>query len=92
MLASKMDKDKWVPISIIAEFKKVKAMSNRMEDVVEALRRSTVVEVDGDGTMVRPILTNRPRTTLIIRELPDDTERQVRTRCANRSNHVYGSQ
>ncbi|GJJ71943.1 hypothetical protein EMPS_04300 [Entomortierella parvispora] len=75
-LASKMDKDKWVPIPIIAQFKKVKSMTDRMEDVVEALRRSTVVEVDSDGTMVRPILTNRPRTTLIIRELPDDTERQ----------------
>ena len=78
LLVSKMTNEKWVPISVIAEFKKVKAMTDRMEDVVEALRRSTIVELDDTETMVRPKLENAPRTTLIIRELPEDTERQVR--------------
>ena len=72
-----MDKEKWVPISVIADFKKVKAMTGRIEVVVEALRRSSKVQVNEAGTMVRPNLVEKPRTTLILRELPGDTEKQV---------------
>ncbi|KAF9983701.1 La- protein 4 [Mortierella antarctica] len=70
---SKMNTEHWVPITILAEFRKVKELTGSLQEVVDALRRSPAVTVDEAGTMVKPITVDRPRTTLILRELPEDT-------------------
>ncbi|KAF9350749.1 La- protein 4 [Mortierella sp. AD094] len=72
-LVSKMNADRWVSISVIAEFRKVKEITDDLQEVVSALRRSSVVLVDETGSMVKAITVDRPRTTLILRELPEDT-------------------
>ena len=72
-----MNADHWVSISVVADFKKVKALTNDLQEVVDALRRSNKVSVDATGTMVKAITIDRPRTTLILRELPEDTEEEV---------------
>ncbi|KAF9203759.1 La- protein 4B [Haplosporangium sp. Z 27] len=72
-LVSKMNADRWVPISVIAEFKKVKEITDDIQEVVKALRRSSMVEVNESGGLVKAVIVDRPRTTLILRELPEDT-------------------
>lgn len=77
-LVSKMNADRWVPISVIADFKKVKAITNDIQEVVNALRRSSKVQVDESGIMVKAITVDRPRTTLILRDLPVDSTQEVK--------------
>ncbi|KAG0346455.1 La- protein 4 [Podila humilis] len=72
-LLSHMDDERYVPISVIAEFKRVKAVTENMSEIVAALRRSSVVIVDPTGSKVKPS-PPKPRTTLIIRDLPHDVE------------------
>ncbi|KAF9992839.1 La- protein 4B [Entomortierella chlamydospora] len=72
-LVSKMNAHHWVPISVITEFKKVKEITDDIQEVVSALRRSSMVLVDDSGSMVKAVTVDRPRTTLILRELPEDT-------------------
>ncbi|XP_059625073.1 la-related protein 1A [Cornus florida] len=47
-LLSLMDGQGWVPISIIADFKRVKKMSTNITFILDALQNSTAVEVQGD--------------------------------------------
>ncbi|CAO3565060.1 unnamed protein product [Mortierella alpina] len=75
-LVSKMNNEHWVPITILAEFRKVKELTGSLQEVVDALRRSPVVIVDETGMMVKPITVDRPRTTLLLRELPEDTTQE----------------
>ncbi|KAF9111469.1 hypothetical protein BGX27_004866 [Mortierella sp. AM989] len=72
-LVSKMNAHRWVPISVVAEFKKVKAITEDIQEVVSALRRSPTVLVDDSGSMVKAVTVDRPRTTIILRELPEET-------------------
>ncbi|KAF3324939.1 La-related protein 1B [Carex littledalei] len=47
-LRKKMDKQGWVPISFVADFKQVKQMSGDLQFILESLNDSTVVEVQGN--------------------------------------------
>ncbi|XP_020202770.1 la-related protein 1C [Cajanus cajan] len=47
-LRRKMDDQGWVPISLIAGFKKVKFLTDNIQIVLDAVRTSSVVEVQGD--------------------------------------------
>lgn len=47
-LISLMDDQGWVPISIIADFKRVKKMSTDLQFILDALQSSTTVEVQCD--------------------------------------------
>ncbi|XP_051149722.1 la-related protein 1C-like [Andrographis paniculata] len=47
-LRSKMDDQGWVPISLVASFPRIKQMTNDISLVMESLRYSTVVEMQGD--------------------------------------------
>lgn len=73
MTVSHMNAERYVPISVIADFKRVKTVTRSMDEIVAALRRSSAVIVDETGTMVKPVPA-KPRTTLIIRDLPHDIE------------------
>ncbi|KAG0031703.1 La- protein 4B [Podila clonocystis] len=72
-LVSHMNAERFVPISVIADFKRVKAVTRNVDEIVAALRRSSVVIVDETGTNVKPVPA-KPRTTLIIRDLPYETQ------------------
>ncbi|MBO8584264.1 hypothetical protein INO15_14165, partial [Staphylococcus aureus] len=47
-LRQNMDEQGWVPISLIASFNRVKQLTVYFPAIVEAVRSSTVVEVQGD--------------------------------------------
>jgi la-related protein 1 len=47
-LRSCMDARGWVPISIVAKFNRVRSMTTNVHFVLDALRSSNVVEVQGD--------------------------------------------
>ncbi|KAG0031820.1 La- protein 4 [Podila clonocystis] len=72
-LVSHMNAERFVPISVIADFKRVKAVTRNMDEIVAAIRRSSVLIVDETGTKVKPVPA-KPRTTLIIRDLPYETQ------------------
>lgn len=52
-LISQMDNQGWVPISIIADFKRVKRMSTDIPFILDALQSSMAVEVQGDRVRKR---------------------------------------
>ncbi|KAL9312580.1 hypothetical protein ACSQ67_018032 [Phaseolus vulgaris] len=47
-LRSNMDEQGWVPITLIASFPRVRSLTSNIKLILESLRASTVVEVQGD--------------------------------------------
>lgn len=47
-LKSNMDEHGWVPVSLIANFPRVKNLTNNIELILDSLKNSSVVEVNGD--------------------------------------------
>jgi la-related protein 1 len=47
-LKKNMDAEGWVPISLIASFRRVQMLTNNIELILNSLRASNVVEVQGD--------------------------------------------
>jgi len=70
-LISLMDGDYFVPVSTIAQFGKMKALTTDESLIVESLSCSTVVQLSGDNTKIKP--REGKRTTLIIHQLPAET-------------------
>ncbi|XP_073052223.1 la-related protein 1C-like [Primulina eburnea] len=46
-LRQKMDVDGWVPINLIANFKKIRELTDNVQLILDALRASNVVEIQG---------------------------------------------
>lgn len=68
-LKAQMDKDHYVPIVTIANFEKIKHLTNDYLLVVEVLRSSTEVQVDDAGELVRPASY---RNVVILRDVPPE--------------------
>ncbi|XP_054797936.1 la-related protein 1C-like [Prosopis cineraria] len=47
-LRSNMDEQGWVPITLIASFRRVKSLTNNVQVILDSMRNSNVVEVQGD--------------------------------------------
>ncbi|XP_075497458.1 la-related protein 1C-like [Primulina tabacum] len=47
-LRQKMDVDGWVPINLIASFKKIRELTDNVQLILDALRASNVVEIQGE--------------------------------------------
>ncbi|PWA37836.1 RNA-binding protein Lupus La [Artemisia annua] len=47
-LRKNMDEQGWVPVSLIAGFKKVLSLTDNVQQILDAMRASTIVEVQGD--------------------------------------------
>jgi len=71
-LVSKMDREHYVDVSVIADFKMVKQLTDDGSVILEALKASSKITLDGDGKRMRPTVVNA-RTTLILRNIPTDT-------------------
>lgn len=69
-LQSQMDADQYVAIETIANFNAVKKLTQDLSLIVEVLRESSLVQVDGDKGKVRP---NHKRCTIILREVDENT-------------------
>lgn len=72
-LVSQMDKDSWVPIDTIAQFSRIRNLTTDHELILEALRGSSVVQLDEASRKLRPPKTNE-RNTIVIRNLDATTK------------------
>jgi la-related protein 4 len=68
-----MDSDLYVPISLVANFRRVREWTTDMDTIVRTLRDSTAVIVDQSGTKVKPNISVQ-RNTVIWRDVPECTE------------------
>ncbi|KAI8084251.1 uncharacterized protein B0P05DRAFT_534820 [Gilbertella persicaria] len=75
-LVSQMDSELYVPISLIANFKRVREWTTDIELIVKTLRESSEVTVDETGTRVKPNISVQ-RKTVILRDMPDCTEEEI---------------
>lgn len=75
-LVSHMDSQMYVPISLIASFKRVREWTSDINLVVKTLRESSAVIVDESGTKVKPNISQE-RNTIILRDMPECTEEVV---------------
>ncbi|KAK6936914.1 La-type HTH domain [Dillenia turbinata] len=71
-LRSLMDKQGWVPISTIAEFKRVKRMSTDISFILDSLQNSDTVEVQGDKIRKRHEWSKWVATTMEQPEVQDN--------------------
>jgi len=69
-LVSKMNSNMEVPLAVIAEFAKIKALTKDPAVIVEALKDSQVCVVTSEG--IKPNFKTE-RNTIILREIPSDT-------------------
>ena len=74
-LVSHMDKDLYVPIEIIANFKMMKTLTEDSALIIQAVRSSTSVMLDETGTKLRPNFSIS-RNTVILRDIPSSTSEE----------------
>ncbi|OTF83210.1 la-related-like protein, partial [Euroglyphus maynei] len=73
-LVSQMDDEQYVAISIVANFDKIRRLTNDLDLVVQVLRSSAEVTVDDTGTKVKP---NSKRRVVILRDVPVEITRDI---------------
>ncbi|EPB77816.1 la domain protein [Ancylostoma ceylanicum] len=73
-LRCQMDADQFVPISIIAGFRKIVQLTNDYNLILQVLRESNQVEVDERGEKVRSVCR---RCTIILREISEEHREEV---------------
>lgn len=71
-LLSLMDSEFYVPVGVIANFGKLKALTSDVSLIVEVLKESDQVVLDESASKVRPHLQQK-RSTLILRDIPKET-------------------
>lgn len=71
-LVSKMDKEHYVDLSVIADFKLMKALTSEESLILQAVKSSPKITVDETAKRLRPTVSNA-RTTLILRNIPSST-------------------
>ncbi|CAD6194752.1 unnamed protein product [Caenorhabditis auriculariae] len=69
-----MDQDQYVPITVIAGFRKITQLTNDYNLILQVLRESNQVEVDERGEKVRPLSR---RCTIILREIPEQHREEL---------------
>ncbi|KHJ95422.1 hypothetical protein OESDEN_04631 [Oesophagostomum dentatum] len=69
-----MDADQFVPISIIAGFRKIVQLTSDYNLILQVLRESNQVEVDERGEKVRSVCR---RCTIILREISEEHREEV---------------
>lgn len=75
-LVSKMDKDHFVDLSVIAEFKLIKQLTSDLDLILASIKDSDKIIIDDAKRRIKPSTINQ-RTTLILRNIPTDAERSL---------------
>ncbi|GAN05321.1 hypothetical protein MAM1_0088d04791 [Mucor ambiguus] len=73
---SQMDADLYVPISLVANFRRVREWTTDVDLIVQTLRDSSAVTVDESGTRVKPNISVQ-RNTVILRDVPECTQDEI---------------
>lgn len=76
-LLSKMDSEQFVPVSLIANFGKIKSLTLDQEIIIQALDSSSVLELSEDKSKIR-LKEKKKRNRIILHKLPSGTTEQVR--------------
>jgi len=75
-LLANMDNEQYVPISLIATFGKIVALTSDQNIIVDSLSDSQSVEFSADKTKIRPKELPKRRNRLILHTLPSETTDQ----------------
>jgi hypothetical protein len=70
-LVGKMDKDHYVDVSVIAEFKLIKQLTTDVDLIIASVKGSEQIVIDEAKKRIKPASLNQ-RTTLILRNIPSD--------------------
>jgi len=70
-LVGKMDKDHFVDVSVIAEFKLIKQLTTDVDLIIASVKGSEQIVIDEAKKRIKPASLNQ-RTTLILRNIPSD--------------------
>jgi hypothetical protein len=73
-LVSHMNKDFFVPISIIQEIPYVKSLTKNIDVIIDAIRSSGKIIFDEPSQTAKPTDPITVRNTLILRDIPPDTQ------------------
>lgn len=72
-LVSQMNKDMFVPLTVISGFKQIRKLTTDADIILQALDGSTVIELDAAKEHIKPVATiKHTRNTLILRETHGD--------------------
>lgn len=71
-----MDSDLYVPISLVANFRRVREWTTNISVIVQTLRDTSTVTVDESGTKVKPNISVQ-RNTVILRDVPECTQDEI---------------
>jgi hypothetical protein len=74
-LLSKMSKDHYVDLSVIAEFKMIKQLTSDVDLILKSIKDSDKVVIDEARKCVKPAAHNE-RTTLILRNIPSSASEE----------------
>ena len=78
-LVSQMNSEKYVPISLVASFPKISALTTDVATVARSVAGSVVCSVDATGTLIKPkSLKFQERNTIILRNLKNAVESDIR--------------
>eukprot|EP00292_Cryptomonas_paramecium_P013218 CAMPEP_0113697578 /NCGR_PEP_ID=MMETSP0038_2-20120614/22213_1 /TAXON_ID=2898 /ORGANISM="Cryptomonas paramecium" /LENGTH=219 /DNA_ID=CAMNT_0000620607 /DNA_START=162 /DNA_END=818 /DNA_ORIENTATION=+ /assembly_acc=CAM_ASM_000170 len=75
-LVRQMDKDHFVDLSVVAEFNKIKQLTSDLDLVLASIKDSDKIVIDEAKRRIKPT-TIFLRTTLIIRNIPSDADRDA---------------
>lgn len=75
-LLSKMDEEQYVPVSLIATFGKIKALTSDHDLIAQSLEESKFLELSADKSKLR-LRENKRRNRVILHNLPSETTDQV---------------
>ena len=73
-LLSQMDSERYVPIAVIANFRKVRQLTTDLPTILHAMSSCSNLQLDASHTLVRPAHRPppAPRTVLILRDVPQE--------------------
>lgn len=72
-----MNSQLYVSISIIIEYPAVGELTKDPNVIAEAVSHSDKVKVSEDKTMIKPNVEPLQRTTVIVRDVPENTKEEV---------------
>ncbi|GBG25241.1 La-related protein CG11505 [Hondaea fermentalgiana] len=75
-MLSQMDSEGYIPVSVIASFRKVRKLTESEDAIVQAISDSSVCELSEDGTKIKTLWKRPARTTIILREVSEEAKEE----------------
>jgi len=73
-LVSQMNSQMAVPITVLAQFTRLKQYTQDHQLIVEAVKQSDKLILSDNDTAIRPNVQQKKRNTIILREIPSDAQ------------------